>query len=343
MNKYIYKFSTMSALTLSMGVFASAQTTTTTTVQTPTTTTTKVETPTTTTTQVETPMTTTTTVSKKEVVANADGTYSVIEYPVGKEVTVDLTPNNIAGAKGWAKVMRTDDGTNVALDLSGLPADAKEYYVYAVDNTGAVTLLGPTTVENGMSKTTFSTPMSQFMLVLSSTGDLKAVDTTTPVSFRSVTPTGYAVVPVGSRVEADGDTKEEQKAVTAEVASAYSVPLLGVPAFEKGTTTVSVNFTGELQGLKGKAYIDPRTDGSTRVKMRFDDMKMAPKQKRFVLWASAPDGTYTKLGQVINTGERQEAEVRSETALKDFGLFVTMEETDVATPTSKVYSVFGRN
>ena len=48
-------------------------------------------------------------------------------------------------------------------------------------------------------------------------------------------------------------------------------------------------------------------------------MKMAPKDKRFVLWASAPDGSYTKLGQVINTGKRQESEIRSETALTDFG------------------------
>ena len=164
-----------------------------------------------------------------------------------------------------------------------------------------------------------------------------------PIAFRSAVPTGYAVVPVGKRIESDGDVKEEQKAVSTEVASTYSVPLLGVPAFEKGTTTVSINFNGDLAGLKGKAYIDPRKDGSTRVKMRFDDMKMAPKDKRFVLWASAADGTYTKLGQVINTGERQEAEVRSETAMKDFGLFVTMEETDVATPTSKIYSVFGKN
>jgi hypothetical protein len=179
------------------------------------------------------------------------------------------------------------------------------------------------------------------MLVLSPTGDLKAIDTTTPVAFRSAIPQGYAVVPVGNRVEPNGvELKEDQKAVTTTVASTYNVPLLGIPAFDKGTTEIDIAFNGDLAGMKGKAYIDPRDDGSTQVKMRFDDMKMAPKNKRFVLWASAPDGTYTKLGQVINTGERQEAEVRSETALKDFGLFVTMEESDVMTPTSKIYSVF---
>ncbi len=77
--------------------------------------------------------------------------------------------------------------------------------------------------------------------------------------------------------------------------------------------------------------------------MRFDDMKMAPKEKRFVLWAASSKGEYTKLGQVINSGKRQEAEIRSETALTDFGLFVTVEEADVTAPTSKVYSVFTNN
>mgnify|MGYP001230981975 CR=1 FL=1 len=318
MKKTIFSFSTLTALILSLGLFAFAQDTTTT--------------------------TKTTTVTKKEVVANPDGTYTVIEYPVGKEVTVELTPNQLEGAKGWAKVLRTDDGTTVALDLSGLPESSKEYYVYAVDSAGKVTLLGPATIENGISKTTFTTPMSQFMLVLSENEDLTAIDTTTPVAFRSAVPTGYAVVPVGNRVESDGDElKENQKATTTEVASTYNVPLLGIPAFEDGTTEIAIKFTGDLQGLKGKAYIDPRDDGSTRVKMRFDDMKMAPKNKRFILWASAPDGTYTKLGQVVNTGERQEAEVRSETALKDFGLFVTMEDSDVTTPTSKFYTVVSVN
>ena len=301
------------AITLSLAVFATAQDTT----------------------------KTTTTITKKEVVVNPDGSYTVIEYPVGKEVTVELTPLNIQGAKGWAKVMRADDGTTIALDVSGLPADTKNFYVYAVDNFGKVSLIGPATVENGISKTTFTTPLNQFMLVLSPTENLTAIDTTTPVVFRSSIPQGFAIVPRGNRVEDDGkNLKENQKATTTEVASAYNVPMLGVPAFDKGTTEISIAFSGELQGLKGKAYIDPRTDGSTRVKMRFDDMKMAPKEKRFVLWASSPDGKFTKLGQVVNTGARQEAEIRSETAMKDFGLFVTVEDTDVAEPTSKTYSVF---
>lgn len=279
--------------------------------------------------------TTTTTTTEKKVVQNADGSYSVIEYPVDKEVTVELTPYGVQGAKGWARVMRKADGTTVALDLSGLPADSKNYYVYAVDPAGKVTLLGPAMIENGTSKTTFTTPMNQFMLVLSPNESLSALNAETPVVFRSAVPAGYAVVPAA--ITSSGGAK--QVAVTTAVNSTYEVPLLDVPKFNK-TSEIRINFSGELAGLKGKAYIDPTKGGVTKVKMRFDDMKMAPKNKRFILWASSPDGKYSKLGQVINTGDRQESEIRSETSIPNFGLFITVEEADVEQPTSTVYAPF---
>lgn len=277
------------------------------------------------------------TTTVKETVRNADGSYTVIEYPVGKEVIVDLTPNNLQGAKGVAHVMRSNSGTNVTLDLSGLPADANSYYVYAVDPSGKVSLLGPTTISNGVGTATFTTPMSQFMLVLSPNEGLTTIGTDTPVVFRSSVPQGYAVV--GNR-PSNPIEETKQVAGTAPVNSTYEVPLLGVPSLGGKDTEIRIQFGGELQGLKGKAYIDPKQGGATQIKMRFDDMKMAPKSKRFVLWAVSPDRQYTKIGQVVNTGQRQEAEIRGETALKDFGLFVTMEETDVTTPTGSVYAPF---
>lgn len=282
---------------------------------------------------------TTTTTTKTEVVQNSDGSYSVIEYPVGKEVSVSLTPYAIKDASGNARVLRTADGTKIWLDLANVTGDTSSFYAYAVDAMGMPTLLGPVMIENGAAKAEFSTPMNQFMLVLSPTEGLSTIDSSTAVVFRSNVPTGYAIVPRGDTLNGK-EAKEKQVATTAEVASTYNVPLLNVPSFDNKTTEIRINFNGELQGLKGKAYIDPRKDGATQIKMRFDDMKMAPKEKRFVLWASSPDGKYTKLGQVINSGKRQESEIRSETALKDFGLFVTMEETDVTNPTGKVYSVF---
>ncbi|MDQ3800310.1 MAG: hypothetical protein M3384_12730 [Acidobacteriota bacterium] len=283
----------------------------------------------------DTTTTTTTTTTEKRVVQNADGSYSVIEYPVDKEVTVELMPLGVQGAKGWARVMRKADGTTVALDLSGLPADTTNYYVYAVDPAGRVTLLGPASVANGASRTTFTTPMNQFMLVLSPNEGLTAFNTDTPVVFRSSVPAGYAVVPAA----VTSVSENKQVAVSTPVASTYEVPMLDVPKFSK-TAEIRINFTGDLAGLKGKAYISPTKKGVTKVKMRFDDMKMAPKNKRFILWASSPDGKFTKLGQVINTGGRQESEIRSETALSDFGLFVTVEDTDVNQPSSTVYAPF---
>ncbi|HEX8289361.1 MAG TPA: hypothetical protein VF556_15275 [Pyrinomonadaceae bacterium] len=283
--------------------------------------------------------TTTTTTTRTDVVKNADGSYTVIEYPVGREVTVELTPS-MSGAKGSARVMRSTEGTKVFVDLNNITGDAKSFYAYAVDPSGVPTLLGPVMVENGLAKGEFTTPMNQFMIVLSPSEGLTAIDTTTPVIFRSAVPQGFAVV---ANRPTTGMSDEKQVAGAAPVSSTYEVPLLGVSGFEKGETEIRVNFSGELQGLKGKAYLDNRRQGVTKIKMRFDDMKMAPKEKRFVLWAVSPDKQYTKIGQVINTGKRQESEIRGETALADFGLFVTVEDADVLQPTGTAYAPFGRS
>lgn len=286
----------------------------------------------------ETTKTTVTTTKVTETVQNPDGTYTVIEYPVGKETVIELTPTDTTmKARGTARVMRMDDGTNVNVELNDI--DNANYFVYAVDSTGKATFLGPISVADRMGKASFQTPMDQFMLVLSPTENLSAIDNNTSVSFRSTMPQGQAVVPAG-RTTSDG---EKQVAVSDTVNSTYEVPLLNVPSFNNKTTEIRINFSGDLQGLKGKAYIDPRKDGATQIKMRFDDMKMAPKEKRFVLWAVSPDKQYTKIGQVINTGKRQESEIRGETAMRDFGLFVTVEEADVMQPTGRTYSVFSVN
>jgi hypothetical protein len=179
--------------------------------------------------------------------------------------------------------------------------------------------------------------MNKFMLVLSPNEGLSTIGTDTPVIFRSAVPQGYAVV--NNRVTSPVG-EEKQVAGSAPVSSAYNVPLLGISGMEKGETEIRIKFSGELEGLKGKAYVNNSKEGVTKIKMRFDDMKLAPKQKRYVLWAVSPENAYTKIGQVINIGKRQEAEIRGETAFKDFGLFVTLEEKDVTTPTSTVYSTF---
>jgi hypothetical protein len=270
--------------------------------------------------------------TKKEVIVNQDGTYTVIEYPVGKEVAVTLTPSTvISTARGNARVIRSADGTKIALDLSDLPADATSYYAYAVDPSGVPTLLGPITIAQGVAKAEFTTPMDKFMLVVSPAEGLTAVNPTSVV-FTSAVPTGYAVVPKS--------VSENRIAEVAGVTkSAYTVPMLNVPTFGEDEKEVKMKFTGELDGLEAKAYID-REEGTTKIKMKFDDMKKVPANKRFVLWTYSPDGKYTKLGQIVNAGNRDEAEIKSETSLTDFGLFITAEDTEVTVPTSPVYSVF---
>src|SRR5688572_12271114 len=97
----------------------------------------------------------------KKVVVHPDGTYTVIEYPVGKEVTVNLMPSaTVVGGKGMARVMRSADGTKVWFDVSGLPATTTTTYAYAIDAAGVPTLLGPLTVTNGMATGEFTTPLN---------------------------------------------------------------------------------------------------------------------------------------------------------------------------------------
>lgn len=280
---------------------------------------------------------------KTEIVQNPDGTYTVIEYPVGKEVTINLAPvTTVTGSTGVARVMRAADGTKVWVDLSGVPATTTSMYAYAVDPSGMPTLLGPIDVAGGVGKAEFSTPMDKFMLVLSPTEGLTAIDTTTPVFYRSTLPTGYAVVP--RRVSekrtvavAPSVISRDPGAVT--TTAGYEVPLLNVGTFGDNEREVKMKFDGELSGLEAKAYIK-RGKGATKVRMRFDDMNKVPKNKRFTLWTYSPDGQYTKLGHVTNSGSRDEAGIRGETALTDFGLFVTAEDADVMIPTSRIYSVF---
>lgn len=279
-------------------------------------------------------------VTKTEVVQNPDGSYTVIEYPVGKEVRVGLSPiTTVTGSTGTARIMRAADGTKVWVDLAGVPSTTTSIYAYAVDPSGTPTLLGPVTVDNGVGKAEFSTALNQFMLVLSPTEGLTAIDTATPVFYRSELPTGYAVVP--RRVSENRVVAVAPSVVSREPAAvaAYEVPLLNISTFGDSEREVKMKFGGELSGLEGKAYVK-RGKGVTKVRMHFDDMNKVPKDKRFTLWTYSADGQYAKLGHVVNTGKRDEAGIKSETSLTDFGLFVTAEDADVTIPTSRIYSVF---
>src|SRR5438477_6849177 len=140
----------------------------------------------------------TTTVTKVQTVQNADGTYSIVEYPVGKETIVTLNPVGITGATGRATILRDDNGTTIKLNLDRLPADLASLNLYAVDSTGAVNMLGPVEVANGVGTFTTTTPLTRFMLFASPEASLTAYDPTTRVFFRSAVPAGLTVIPFSS-------------------------------------------------------------------------------------------------------------------------------------------------
>ncbi len=303
--------------------------------------------------------TTTTTVTQKTAVQNPDGTYTIIEYPVKKEVTVNLQPINVTGAKGIATILRDDDGTRIKLNLTDVPADLSAMTLYAVDDKGVVTALGPVAITNGTGTLATTTPLSRFMLVASPEPALTAYDANTKVLFRSAVPEGFTVIPFTSpagetvsAVAAPGAATAKTTVTTTpgavvtspsgnttivvpmtETKTTYSAPLLNIPAYKTGDDTkIKVDFTGALSGARANVFITPRKDGPTEVKMRFHDLKEAPAGQKFILWAVTADNKFTKLGQVVNAPGRNEAEIKSEVALPDFGLVVTMESADADMP-----------
>jgi hypothetical protein len=259
-------------------------------------------------------------VKKVTTVQNPDGTYTIVEYPVGKETMVTLTPVGITGT-GTATILRAADGTTIKVNLASLPADLTALNLYAVDPTGAVTLLGPIEVANGVGTFTATTPLSRFMLFTSPESALTAYDATTKVIFRSAVPTGLSVIPLSGPVG-------EQVAATVAPTSEYSVPMLGIPSFKKGDDTkMTINFSGAMEGARANIFIEPnKKTNMTQVKMRFHDLKEAPKNTAYILWAVSPDNQFQNLGQIVNVKGRNEAEIASEVSFSDFGLFLTSEE-----------------
>src|SRR6266550_9488634 len=213
MSKRISLLAAAALLIFSMAALIAAQTTTTTTV-------------------------TPTTVTKT--IQHDDGTFTVIEYPVGKETIVNLDPVTITG-KAVATVLRDDNGTRIKLNLTGVPNDVTGLNLYAVDPAGVVTSLGPIAVTNGLGTFEATTPLDRFMLVASPETALTTYDPNTRVFFRSTVPNGFAVIP--HTVVPLGETV----GATTTLGNAYTVPMLNIPAYKRGDDTkIKVDFTGVM-------------------------------------------------------------------------------------------------
>jgi len=104
--------------------------------------------------------------------------------------------------------------------------------------------------------------------------------------------------------------------------------MLNIPAYKKGDDTkLKIDFTGAMSGARANVFIEPHKNGkATEVRMRFHELKEAPTGQTYILWAVSPDNQFTKLGQIVNTKGKNEAEIQATTTLDDFGLLVTMED-----------------
>jgi len=269
-----------------------------------------------------------TTTVTKVTTQNPDGTYTIVEYPVGKETLVTLSPVGIPGATGTATILRAADGTTIKVNLTGLPADMTALNLYAVDPTGTVSLLGPITIANAAGTFTTTTPLTRFMLFSSAEDALTAYNPDTKIFFRSAVPQGLTVIPLSG---ATGETVAAVAAPTSE----YGVPMLGIPTFKKGDDTkLKIEFSGPMEGARANVFIEPnKKTNATAVKMVFHDLKEAPKNTAYILWAVSADNQFQNLGQIVNVKGRNEAEIKSDVAFPDFGLLLTSEPLGATTTT----------
>ena len=289
----------------------------------------------------DTKTTTTTTTTVRQQVQNPDGSWTVIEYPVDKEVVVNLQPTAvIPGASGRAKIIRHGDVTTVNLDVAGIAGDSNTLNLYAVDPTGAVTLLGPIGVNNGVASFTSTTALSKFMLVVSPEGNLAAITPDTPVVLRSDVPQGMAIVPLARTGEGPGAPVGEK--VAAVASPNYTVPMLNIPSYpDEKESEVHVNFADKAYLNRGTFFITPGFDDKpvTRVKGKFHELSEVNQNAFLTLWAVSPDGQFMRLGSTRNQGKPNVATIdtdvnKTNVAWPDFGLFVTVEPNETITSPS---------
>jgi len=126
-------------------------------------------------------------------------------------------------------------------------------------------------------------------------------------------------------------TVTPEGAQVAVAATDYTVPMLGIASFKKGDETkFKLDFTGPMEGARANVFIEPHKNGKmTEVRMRFHELKEAPKGLAYILWAVSPDNQFQRLGSIVNIKGRNEAEIKSETAFDDFGLLLTTEDVGI--------------
>src|SRR5436853_7389945 len=67
-----------------------------------------------------------------------DGTYTIVEYPIGRETVVTLSPIGLAAARGRSTILRDPSGTAIRRSLTSLPRSLTALNVYAGGPTGTL-------------------------------------------------------------------------------------------------------------------------------------------------------------------------------------------------------------
>lgn len=273
-----------------------------------------------------------------------DDTWTVIEYPEGQEVVVELRSAASTDAKGTARVKRNGSDTTISLDVSGVSGDETTHQVYVVDSLGSATLLGTLTVTDGAGSLNGKTVLSKFMIVVSPEADLTTIGSEAKVALRSTVPSGFTVVSKEKSGEAESaepsasnSQMEPAAKETQENTPEYDVPLLGIGSLKRGANTkMRANFSSGYQGTRASIVVQPQKNGPIQIKMWFTNLKEVPEGTQYLLWQVAPDNSYTLLGHLTQTGKTRESVINAETALSDFGLLITFENADASTPTGSL-------
>jgi hypothetical protein len=262
--------------------------------------------------------------------------WAVIEYPEGKEITVDLLPTAMMPeAKGTARILREGAETSIQIEMSGLTGDATSYNLYAVDNDGSATLLGAVPISEGGGSLSVKITLAKFMLVLSPESDLTVIGVDTPLVLRSSVPSGFEIAPPD-----DGIASEQGDEAHAEETN-YDVPMLGIPSLRPGRdVSVRVETASDIEGVRGSASVKTQKGGVTQIKARLFNL---PEGRHYILWAVSRDNTYTRLGRFVTKSRRDGAKLEVNVGLTDFGLFVTTEDADApASPAGALVAKFNR-
>jgi hypothetical protein len=270
-----------------------------------------------------------------------DEIWAVVEMPEGQELTLELVPGMAQAAKGTARVSRTSNGTEINLEVSGVSGDGQSYHAFAIDSLGNASALGTLTVSDGAGTLRAQSALTTFMIVVSTRDDVVTLATDTPIVLRSKAPDGYKIVPRAGVPEVSNESKSTANQTDSPALPEYDVPLLGVASLKRASPTqMTAKRFESLRDNWINVSLTPRKKGVTQVTLIIRDLKPSPDGRRYVVWLVSDDKAYLALG-TANPGKQAKVDGLAE--FNDFGIFITLEESESPPiPTGKMVAMIVR-